>query len=345
MDSKLKRYIACGLTAASLAAGCTEEDLHSRADEGYVEIALDWGLERPAGKRFDFYPVLEDGTCGEPLTFLPDAPECNAGVEGFKGSLPSGRYRMIVASCEEGQNVEFGNPHRYESAAFHVSADDSQQAVASRAGEAAGSGNRIRSVGRLSFTHRFDEPDPDSGDYTLLTVPYQQKVKRSAAPQSCVKTVTLNIRIADPETISLDGSRGTFDGVAQSVGCVSRACSATSASVGFGIGKNSDGTALSADFRVLDLVDPAGKTSGVHTVHLTLARMNSSGTLSATIDVTGAVRELIDSETGTLPLAIPLSMELKELGDGTLSADVVSWDGEGEGAGGGTVISGSGTLE
>lgn len=336
MDSILKRYLVCGLAAASLAAGCTEEDLNSRADEGYVEIALDWGLERPAGKRFDFYPVLEDGTCGEPSTFLPDAPECNAGVEGFKGSLPSGRYRMIVAGCEEGQNVEFGNSHVYESAAFHVSADDSPLAAASRAGEAAGSGNLIRSVGRLSFTHRFDEADPDSGDDTILTVPYQQRVKRSATPQSCVKTVKLRIGIADPETISGTQSTGIFSGVAQSVGCVSRRCSPTSARVRFGVTKNGDGPGLTAEFSVLDLVDPAGKTSGVHSVQLALKRTDGTAFPATTIDVTGAVRELIDSETGTLPFTIELPLKLEVLEDGTLSGTVTEWK---EGTGEGEVIS------
>lgn len=331
MKSILKRYLLCGMSSAALlTAGCTKKDLDSRADEGYVEIVLDWGSERPAGKRFDFYPV--DG--GEPLTFASDAPECNApGCEGFKGSLPSGDYRMIVASCEEGQCVEFGNSHRYESAAFFVS-----HVAASRANEVKGYSNRIEHVGRLMFTRQFDD------DTDVLKVPYQQKVKRTATPKSYVKHVTLNFRIENPETITK--CEGVFVGVAESVNCCTGACSATTASIDFKAERTRAGESagFAAEFRVLDLIDPGEKTSGVHTVYLTVVQVREDGTtekMTATIDVTGAVQHIIDSNDGTIPLDIVLPLELKILEDGSLEAEVEEWP---EGTGSGDVVS-SGTVE
>lgn len=330
MKSILKRYLSFGLWATLLAAGCTKKDLDSRADEGYVEIVLDWGSERPAGKRFDFYPV--DG--GEPLTFASDAPECNVpGCEGFKGSLPSGDYRMIVASCEEGQCVEFGNSHRYESAAFFVS-----HVTESRANEVKGYSNRIEHVGRLMFTRQFDD------DTDVLKVPYQQKVKRTATPKSYVKHVTLNFRIENPETITK--CEGVFVGVAESVNCCTGACSATTASIDFKAERTRAGESagFAAEFRVLDLIDPGEKTGGVHTVYLTVVQVREDGTtekMTATIDVTGAVQHIIDINDGTIPLDIVLPLELKILEDGSLEAEVEEWP---EGTGSGDVVS-SGTVE
>ncbi|MCM1302492.1 MAG: DUF5119 domain-containing protein [Alistipes senegalensis] len=328
MNSILKKYLVCGLAFASLASGCTEKDLDSRADEGYVEIVLDWGSARPAGKRFDFYPV--EG--GDPLTFSSDAPECNvAGCEGFKGILPSGDYRMIVASCEEDQCVEFRNSHSYESAAFFVSH------VGTRAGEVKGYENRIEHVGRLMFTRHLDPVD-GSADNTILRVPYQQKVKRSATPKSYVKQVRLNFRIDNPETITK--CEGVFVGVAESVNCSTGSCSATTASIDFTATRTREGgsgVGFTAEFSVLDLIDPADKTSGVHTVYLTLTKTDGSK-LTTTIDVTNAVQDLIGVSGGTIPIDIPLELKLEVLKDGTLSATVTAWkDGTGEG----DVISGS----
>ena len=330
MKSILKRYLLCGLSVILSTTGCTKKDLDSRADEGYVEIVLDWGSERPAGKRFDFYPV--EG--GEPLTFLSDAPECNApGCEGFKGSLPSGDYRMIVASCEEGQCVEFGNSHRYESAAFFVS-----HVAESRAGEVKGYSNRIEHVGRLMFTRQFDD------DTDVLKVPYQQKVKRTATPKSYVKHVTLNFRIENPETITK--CEGVFVGVAESVNCCTGACSATTASIDFKAERTRAGESVgfAAEFSVLDLIDPGEKTGGVHTVYLTVVQVREDGTtekMTTTIDVTGAVQHIIDINDGTIPLDIVLPLELKILEDGSLEAEVEEWP---EGTGSGDVVS-SGTVE
>ena len=331
MKSILKRYLLCGLSVILSTTGCTKKDLDSRADEGYVEIVLDWGSERPAGKRFDFYPV--EG--GEPLTFLSDAPECNApGCEGFKGSLPSGDYRMIVASCEEGQCVEFGNSHRYESAAFFVS-----HVAESRANEVKGYSNRIEHVGRLMFTRQFDD------DTDVLKVPYQQKVKRTATPKSYVKHVTLNFRIENPETIIK--CEGVFVGVAESVNCCTGACSATTASIDFKAERTRAGESagFAAEFSVLDLIDPGEKTGGVHTVYLTVVQqVREDGTtekMTTTIDVTGAVQHIIDINDGTIPLDIVLPLELKILEDGSLEAEVEEWP---EGTGSGDVVS-SGTVE
>ncbi|MDE6570559.1 MAG: DUF5119 domain-containing protein [Alistipes sp.] len=330
MKSILKRYLLCGLSVILSTTGCTKKDLDSRADEGYVEIVLDWGSDRPAGKRFDFYPV--EG--GEPLTFLSDAPECNVpGCEGFKGSLPSGDYRMIVASCEEGQCVEFGNSHRYESAAFFVS-----HVAESRAGEVKGYSNRIEHVGRLMFTRQFDD------DTDVLKVPYQQKVKRTATPKSYVKHVTLNFRIENPETITK--CEGVFVGVAESVNCCTGACSATTASIDFKAERTRAGESagFAAEFSVLDLIDPGEKTGGVHTVYLTVVQVREDGTtekMTTTIDVTGAVQHIIDINDGTIPLDIVLPLELKILEDGSLEADVEEWL---EGTGSGDVVS-SGTVE
>ncbi len=327
MNSILKRYLACGLSAVLFATGCTEEDLNKRADEGYVEIVLDWGDARPNGKRFDFYPV--DG--GKPLTFLPDAPECDkskTGIEGFKGSLPSGEYRMLVANCEEGQFVEFRNEHHFESAAFFVSH------VPTRADE--GLSNRIEHVGRLMFTHRFDSDSSFDSD-EILKVSYQQSLKRSATPKSYVKHVRLNFRIQNPESITK--CEGVFVGVAESINCVTESCSAAPASIDFTaepMKQRDSEVGFTAVFSVLDLIDPGDKISGVHSVHLTLTKTDGTK-LTTTVDVTNAVQDIIDVSGGTIPLDIPLSVELKVLGN-DLSAEVEAWP---EGSGGGDVVSGS----
>lgn len=303
---------------------CTEEELGKRAEIGYVEIALDWGNNRPSGKQFFFYPV--DG--GEVLVYGSDAPECNAeGVDGFSGMLPTGSYQMIVTNTD-GVNLEFRNMNRYETAEVGV-----KRVNASRVMQQESLANRIEQAGSLFFANCFS--DASDSDPLTLVVPYQATVKKRANPSGYVKKVRLYFRIERPESIA--GCSGVFTGVSESIRCASERCSATSASIDFVASKSQSTSGNRADFvagfSVLDLLDPESALSGVHVVYLTLTK--TDGTRSETsIDVTGAVQEVIDGQGGVIPFDIPLEVELKTLEDGTLGADVRPWT---EGTGSGTV--------
>ncbi len=312
-----------------LAGACTEEDLDKRAEIGYVEVALNWGSARPAGKQFIFYPV--DGE--QALVYNNDAPECNSedGFNGFRGQLPTGNYRMLVMNTDAA-NLEFRNMGKYETA--EVGVVKKAGAKASRSTQQEALANRIEQAGNLMFANGFDRSEGEEGDPSTLTVPYQETVKKTSTPHLSVKQVQLYFKIDRPEVIA--ACSGVFTGVSESLNLSTGRCSTTSASVDFDATKPQKGQSYNfvAGFSVLDLLMPEAGASGIHVVYLKLTKADGTS-VNVSIDVTGTMEEIIEAGGGVIPIDIPLEVELKVMEDGTLKSDVRPWTG---GTGSGTVV-------
>ncbi len=327
----ITKGLVCGsmVMGLLLAGACTEEDLDKRAEIGYVEVALNWGSAQPTGKQFIFYPV--DG--GQALVYDNDAPECSSedGFNGFRGWLPTGNYRMLVMNTD-GANLEFRNMGKYETAEVGVVKKSAAKAGRSTQQEALD--NRIEQAGNLMFAKEFDRSEGETGDPSTLTVPYQETVKKTAAPRLAVKQVRLYFKIDRPEVIT--ACSGVFTGVSESLNFSTGRCSTTSASVDFDAAKPQTGQSYNfvAGFSALDLLMPGDAVSGIHVVYLTLTKSDGT-TLSLSIDVTGAMEKIIEAGGGIVPIDIPLEVELKVLNDGTLQSDVRPWT---DGTGSGTVV-------
>ncbi len=327
----IKKGLVCGsmVMGLMLAGACTEKDLDKRAEIGYVEVALNWGNAQPTGKQFFFYPV--DG--GEALVYGNDAPECSSegGFNGFRGWLPTGNYRMLVMNTD-GANLEFRNMGKYETA--EVGVTKKSKAKAGRSTQQEALANRIEQASNLMFANGFDHPEGSEDDPTMLTVPYQETVKKTAAPHLSVKQVRLYFKIDRPEVIT--ACSGVFTGVSESLNLSTGRCSTTSASVDFEAlqPQRDQSYNFIAGFSVLDLLMPQGAAEGVHVVYLKLTKSDGT-TLELSIDVTGTMEKIIEAGGGIVPIDIPLEVELKMLEDGTLQSDVRPWTG---GTGSGTVV-------
>lgn len=98
------RVMMLGVAVLSL-AGCVKRELEIRPDEGYVEIALDWSKAQSSrSARYLFYN--ESGALVKEVSGVSDC---------FKGTLPTGVYRLIVHNTDAGQ-VDWQGCEKYESA-------------------------------------------------------------------------------------------------------------------------------------------------------------------------------------------------------------------------------------
>ncbi len=305
MKGKLTYVLTCGLLLAALAGGsCVKQGLDLREQVGYVRIDLQWeNGSVPEGSEFYFYN--ENGE---------RVHSCICAAEGFRGTLPIGKYKIIVWNTDA-ENLELFGMDNYASAVVRVTADET---AANR------DGGYIAQPDNLLLASAFNEAE-------FMEVPYRDSVIMSASPKGLVKKVHLVFKVDNADAVKLVS--GSLSGVSSGVQCSSVSCTNDPRSVNFAIKQEnfSQTYDYSADISVLDLVLPAGGVSGSHV--LTLDAVVDGVTYHMNIDLTGTIDDLLKGEwNGTIPIEIPLEVELKSI-DGILSAEVKPWDNTGTGGG------------
>ncbi len=305
MKGKLTYVLTCSLLLASLAGGgCVKQGLDLREQVGFVRIDLQWeNGSVPEGSEFYFY-----NESGERVH------SCTCAAEGFRGTLPMGKYKIIVWNTDA-KNVELYGMDKHTTAEVRVKADET---VANRAG------NCIAQPDNLLLASAFNEAE-------FMEVPYRDSVIMSASPKGLVKKVHLVFKVDNADAVKLVS--GSLSGVSSGVQCASVSCTNQPKSVNFAIKQEnfSQNYDYSADISVLDLVLPADGVSGSHV--LVLEVVIDGVTYHMNIDLTGTIDDLLKGEwNGTIPVEIPLEVELKSI-DGILSSEVKPWDNTGTGGG------------
>jgi len=298
-----------------LAGACTEEDLDKRTS-GYVEIMLNWdesGETAPDGGRIYFFPESGDA-------FYRDCPN-----EGFKGTVPAGKYRIVAMNRNRENTSDLVDENgkvvcSYESARLEVK--DAANAVAIAATKAAADAPLIGQPASVFLSHGFD----DGSDELEVKASRDEKIVASTSPKSMVKRVRFTITV---ENFTVRVCHCVFGGIARAIQCSTCTCFQEPARVAFDASSSDDPNRFTATFNVFDLVTPG---TGTHPLVLTLEL--DGGTKTTTIDLTDSVRKSLENG-GDFSYEIPLDLEIKLTHDidGTISATVQPWNGGGSGSG------------
>lgn len=299
------------LLAAALAAGCVRRDLEPWPTEGSVEIVLDWdGDERPQTARFLFYD--ESGDLVREETGLTD---------GFRGTLPVGKYLLVVHNTDAGQ-VEYRGTEKYETAEVYAKHIDYGK------GQHPAEGVPCILEPQMAFgagaCNEFDRIEVFPGRTTPATI----------TPGLLVKQVEFRFSVkSDAEVRSL---RGVLGGVAPGVFLADgRHNTATSCSLEFTASPASRATSgdYTARVGIFNLLTTAQSPDGTNIVHVVITLADGQE-LPADVDLTPTLREIYTGQGNILPAEIPLDITftVTELG---LSSTVGEWT---PGSGGSDVV-------
>ena len=302
-----------GTVALSL-LGCVKRELEVRPDEGYVEIALDWGGDtRPQSARYLIYN--EDGSLVKEVSGVTDC---------FKGTLPTGNYRVVVHNTDA-QQVDWRGTERYETAEVYARETNYSEGHHPAAGVPC-----VLEPQVVFGTGRCNEDD----GFEVIQL---DTVRLSVTPAELTKTVKLHFTVESSQAVS--SLSGILSGVAQGVFLADGRCNASSpcaveyraeAAAG-GTTFRAAGAAYEAQVGIFDLVTTAQSPAGTNTLHVRLS-LDDGSQISGTFDITGTLKQLIAGSGGSLPDDIPVSVTLHVQGT-DLEATVEPWDESGTGSG------------
>lgn len=293
-----------------LLSGCVKRDLEYRTGvpsdgEGGVEIALDWGgEERPQEARYLFYRE-EDGTLYRSFEGITD---------GYKGTLPVGKYRLIVHNSDAGR-VGYCGVENYHTA--FVFALQEESVKSSRAGGAC-----------------IQEPEGVYGigeceHGVTLDVRKDETLVSTVHPGSLTRLVKLHFEL---ENMQMEHIGGYLNGVTPSVVLATGECRPADCAVAFSAVAQTQGTEFTAAVQVFNLRTAQQAAAGSNTLDVIL-KDNDGQEHETTIDITSAVKEVIDKNGGEIPVEIPVRIALTLIDNGNLQAAVTPWDDSGTGGG------------
>lgn len=306
------------LAATVLLAGCVKHNLEQRptpppaSEDGAAEITLDWGGdERPQTARFLFYD--ENGDLVREETGLTD---------GFKGTLPTGKYRLVVHN-EDAQQVDYRGTDSYQTA--EVFAQHTNYTDGHHPAEGVPCILEPQAVFGIGVCNEFDEIVVEAGKTTKATV----------APEELTRRVVFRFSIeSDVEVHSL---KGVLDGVSPGVFLASgQHNTETSCAIEFTASPTN--RAASGDYTarlgVFNLLTTAQSADGTNVVHAVVTLLDGEQ-FTADVDLTPTLRKMLaDQKEDILPVEIPLDITfaVTELG---LSSTVGEWT---EGSGGSDAV-------
>lgn len=299
------------LSGVMLLCGCCKRKLDRGILNGYVEIALDWSgtTAAPAGSEFWFYP--QDGS--QPLKF-----ECRTDV--FRGELPKGTYRMIVHNTDASE-VSYRGMNGYSTAEVYANKKTEPEEDRVKAGSSTSIAEprQVYGSGQCAAGQTFK-------------VGYRDTLYTAVSPVALTRTVSFRFDVTNMANIA--SVAGYLDGVAGSVylstgkRSYGQSCStAFTATEVSGTG----GTSYLTQIRVFGLSSQDEGKNGNNTVCIRITRVD--GTVHETlVDISDAIRGLINENGGEIPLEIPVRIELTLIGT-NLTASIETWDQSGAGGG------------
>ena len=315
MKRELTRYMrpvqvmVLGAAVLSL-TGCVKRELEIRPDEGYVEIALDWAGAGTSSRSARYLFYNEAGALVKEVSGVTDC---------FKGTLPTGVYRLIVHNTDAGQ-VDWRGCEKYESA--EVFAKETNYSTGHHPAEGVPCIQEPRDVFATGGCNESETVEVLQMDTTRLSV----------TPIKVTKRVAVRFALESSEEIrSLHGvlggvSHGFFPGK----GC-HNASSSCAVEFTAAPGTKAASDVYTTEVNVFGLLTTAQSPAGTNTVHVILSL--SDGTqVTGMFDITPTLKQLIVANGGALPDEIPLDVAIRIQGT-DLSATVEPWDESGEGSG------------
>lgn len=293
---KVTTYGALAITlsgAILLGGACTKLSLEHREPAGYAYIDMAWdGVPAPMGSRFWLYPASGG------------VVELTGTGAGFEGSITPGEYRVIATNLDA-RNIGFRSMESYDTAELYVAVADD------------GSGLAHPERAMLAV----------SGAEATLQVNDRDTVRLHLDATDRIRYVRLLLNV--DTDVAVTTCTGRMTGISPSILCATGAATAETAEVTFSATATQTEGSFRADIAVLDLAR-AGEAP-LHLLTLNLGD-DAGGTAAVNVDMSEAIRSLIENAGGTLPEEIPLSVTLEAV-DGTLHASVKPWDTGGTGAG------------
>ncbi len=315
MKRKLTEYLrlaaAVSLGAVLLAAsGCVKRELEIRPDEGYVEIALEWGGSGTSARSARYLFYNESGSLAREVSGLTD---------GFRGTLPTGTYRLVVHNTDAEQ-VDWRGCERFESA--EVFALPARYGTDHHPDEGVSCILEPRGIFATGGCNESETVEVGQLDTTLLSV----------TPVRLTKRVAVRFVVESSEEIrSLHGvlggvSHGFFPGKGDLN--TSSPCAVEFEAVPE---TKAASAAYTTEVSVFGLLTTSQSPAETNNVYVTLA-LTDGTQVTGTFDLTPALQRLIAANGGVLPNEIPLEVTLRVQGIG-LSATVEPWDESGTGSG------------
>lgn len=300
----------CGVV---LLCGCCRRKLDHGTLRGYVEIALDWSgaAAAPAGSELWFYP--QDGS--QPFKY-----NCQANV--FRGELPKGTYRIIVHNTDA-EEVSYRGMNSYSTAEVYANKKTEPEPEEYRV--KAGSSTLISEPRQVYGTGQ-------CGAGQTFEVGYRDTLNTTVSPVALTRTVSFRFDVTNMANIaSVDGYlEGVAGGVYLATGKRAYGQSCTTAFTTTEV-SGTGGTSYLTQIRVFGLSSQDEGKNGSNTACVRLTK--EDGTVHETlVDISDAIRRVIDDNGGEIPLEIPVRIELTLIGT-HLTAAVVSWDESGSGGG------------
>ena len=306
------RVMMLGVAVLSL-AGCVKRELEIRPDEGYVEIALDWSKAQSSrSARYLFYN--ESGALVKEVSGVSDC---------FKGTLPTGVYRLIVHNTDAGQ-VDWQGCEKYESA--EVFAKETNYSEGHHPAEGVPCIQEPREIFATGGCNESETVEVRRMDTTRLSV----------TPVVLTKQVAMRFTVETNGGQSVRALHGVLGGVSHGFfpgkGCHN---ASSSCAVEFAASPETKAAsdAYTARVNVFGLLTTAQSPAGTNTVHVTLD-LDDGSQMTGTFDITPALQRILASGGGAFPVEIPLEITLRMQGQGVgLSATVQPWDLSGTGSG------------
>ena len=316
MKREVTRYmrpanvVLLGAAVLSL-AGCVKRELEIRPDEGYVEIALDWSKAQSSrSARYLFYN--ESGALVKEVSGVSDC---------FKGTLPTGVYRLIVHNTDAGQ-VDWQGCEKYESA--EVFAKTTNYSTDHHPAEGVPCIQEPRDVFATGGCNESETVEVLLLDTTRLSV----------TPVVLTKQVAIRFTVEANGGQSVRALHGVLGGIAHGYFPGKRCHNASSScAVEFTAapGTKAASDAYTARVNVFGLLTTAQSPAGTNTVHVALA-LDDGSQVTGTFDITPTLQQILASGGGAFPVEIPLEITLR-VQEAGLSATVQPWDESGTGSG------------
>ena len=316
MKRELTRYMrpvqvmVLGAAVLSL-TGCVKRELEVRPDEGYVEIALDWTQAQSSrSARYLFYN--EAGVLVKEVSGVSDC---------FKGTLPTGTYRLIVHNTDAGQ-VDWRGCEKYESA--EVFAKETNYSEGHHPAEGVPCIQEPREIFATGGCNESETVEVRQMDTTLLSV----------TPVELTKRVAIRFTVEVNGDASVQALRGVLGGVSHGYfpgkGC-HNASSSCAMEFTAAPGTKAASLAYNTELNVFGLLTTAQSPAGTNTVHVTLD-LDDGSQVTGTFDITPTLQRILASGGGAFPVEIPLDVTLR-VQEAGLSATVEPWIEGGTGSG------------
>ena len=307
------RVVVLGAAMLSL-AGCVKRELEIRPDEGYVEIALDWAGAGTSSRSARYLFYNEAGALVKEVSGVTDC---------FKGTLPTGVYRLIVHNTDAGQ-VDWQGCEKYESA--EVFAKTTDYSTDHHPAEGVPCIQEPRDVFATGGCNESETVEVLQLDTTRLSV----------TPAELTKQVAIRFTVDAAGGQSVRALHGVLGGVSHGYFPGKRCHNASSScAVEFAASPETKAAsdAYTARVNVFGLLTTAQSPAGTNTVYVALD-LDDGSQMTGTFDITPALQRMLASGGGAFPVEIPLEITLRMQGQGVgLSATVQPWDLSGTGSG------------